>query len=89
MNDFISHFEAKVKQFTDEKRVLDDAECMKLGKKNAESYPFCSILLLPLFSLSLMVAVASRHQTHAVPEGHCRTQLSTFSICFMKCSEIF
>ena len=40
MNDFINHFETKVKQFTDEKRSLDEAECLKLGKKDAESYPF-------------------------------------------------
>lgn len=39
VNDFINHFETKVKQFTDEKRVLEEAECIKLGKKDPDSYP--------------------------------------------------
>lgn len=42
VNDFISHFETKVRQFTDEKRLLVESECLKLGKKDAESYPFLS-----------------------------------------------
>lgn len=40
MNDFITHFETKVKQFTDEKRALAEADAVKLGKKDADKYPF-------------------------------------------------
>jgi len=43
VNDFIAHFENKVKQFTDERRTLDDSECQKLGKKDSEAYPFLTM----------------------------------------------
>ena len=47
VNDFITHFETKVKQFTDEKRTLEESDCIKLGKKDPDSYPFttqCCVL---------------------------------------------
>lgn len=46
VEDWLKNFETKVKPFVEFQDKLDDEKAKKMGKKDAEAYPFTSSLCL-------------------------------------------